>query len=172
MNAIGSMVKTWLQTEGYAPQDVNNPKTEWMMQATVKAWKHFIFQPKGVDEFIAIQSSWTFNDAQLEFLRTLQARDAARFFWNIRMELLWKPTEFEMLPPKNGIPAGFRFTRQLSYDGELSRGEFMKALREVHKCETFLGWSIEREMELAQIPDTPGVHLAFEHAPPAPASSG
>jgi hypothetical protein len=152
MNELQKMVHGWLDAEGYQTTDVSSANAEWLLQLTMpNGWKHFVVQPKGHQEALEIVSTFTFSPEELRFLASLSARRAREFLWELRMRLVFVQTEFALLAPKDGFHEGLQFVRHLSYDG-LTRNQFLEGLREVHKCEMFVGWMVTRERELAAPP--------------------
>lgn len=163
MNRIGKMIIEWLESEGYKP--TVKPEVdglEWAIDAKMpNGWVHTILLPEGQKDAVEIRSRFTFTEEEIEFLKELPAQQAIELLWDMRMGLLFRSTEFQILPPQDEFPQGFDFVRQISYDGGLSRHTFMEALREVHKCLLFVNWSLTRKRELAEIPSSPTLKARF-----------
>lgn len=160
MNEMGRMVEAWLAAEGYAPELQDHPETHWVLVARMpNGWTHTILQPRDKEEVVVVQSAFAFSEPERRFLATLPPPRKVELLWEMRMTLLFRPTEFDMMPLEDGFPLGFQFHRELSYDG-LTRNQFMEGLREVHKCCLYASWAVARERELREAPAAQEVRVS------------
>lgn len=153
LNNVGKMVKRWLENEDYSPE-VNPPEgpARWIITATLpNDWSYNVAQLENREETVRIGTHLNLEEESRDFLANLPVRRTVELLWEIKFELLFKDTEFEVIDDERGIPNQFLFSRQLSYDGGLDRNTFMEALREVHKCNLYVSWIVAREQDLETV---------------------
>ena len=137
-------IKTWLVQEGLFKEEVPQENLYFQMAAEfpAKSGRHLsIIQPKSHEDLVVVFSRIRLADAHQKALAALPPKERERLLWNMRYDLLFQDSSFE-IEPGGGDLQSIRFTREIYYDG-LTKNELMQAIRNNFKCELYVVWKFQ-----------------------------
>jgi len=100
-----------------------------------------IIQPKNRKDMIVVFSRIRLADVHQKAISALQPQERERLLWQMRYNLLFQQSSFEMEPGKGELKS-IHFSREIYYDG-LNKNKLMEAVRENFKCELYVVWKFQ-----------------------------
>jgi len=152
-------IKTWLVQEGLFKEEVPQESLYFQLAAEfpAKSGRHLsIIQPKSHEDMIVVFSRIRLADSHLLALAAMPPKDRDRLLWQMRYDLLFQDSSFEM-EPGGGDLQSIRFTREIYYDG-LTKNKLMETVRENFKCELYVVWKFQEifgEMQANRVSSPP-----------------
>ena len=140
--SLKTMIKAWLEDEGYLKREVEdlNADFHFIIEVPPQSGQMIdIINPKERD-IILVASGIKLSENHYKALIGLDEKEREKFMWEIRFDLLFLSTEFQIIPSAT-TPQLFQFTRKL-YAEDLTRQALMDAISEVHKCKLYIIWKM------------------------------
>jgi hypothetical protein len=137
-------IKTWLVQEGLFKEELEAENLYFQLGAEfpAKSGRHLsIIQPKNHEDMIVVFSRIRLADAHQKALAAMPPKGRERFLWQMRYDLLFQDSGFEIEPGGNDLQS-IRFMREIYYDG-LTKNKLMEAIRENFKCELYVVWKFQ-----------------------------
>ncbi len=137
-------IKSWLAAEGLFKEEIAQEHLYFQIAAEfpAKSGRHLsIIQPKSHEDVVVVFSRIRLADAHQKALAALPAKERERLLWQMRYDLLFQDSSFE-IEPGGGDLQSIRFTREIYYDG-LTKNELMQAIRSNFKCELYVVWKFQ-----------------------------
>ncbi len=152
-------IKTWLTKEGlFKNEDLDEDfHFHYAAEYPAGTGRHIsIAQASNREDAIVVYSRIRLAEPHKNAWQAMPARERDRLIWQMRYDLLFQESSFEMMP-RGGDLEVIRFTRELFYDG-LNKNKFMEALRENFKCELYVVWKFQEifgDGQASRAPDPP-----------------
>jgi len=137
-------IQNWLTQEGLFKEMVQEENLCFHIAAEYPAGsgRHVsILQPKNHEDMIVVFSRIRLAEEHQKAIAALPPKEKDRLLWQMRYDLLFQESSFEMEPGK-GEMQSIRFTREIYYDG-LNKNMLMEAVRENFKCELYVVWKFQ-----------------------------
>ncbi|MCK9566663.1 MAG: DUF2299 family protein [Methanothrix sp.] len=152
-------IKNWLVQEGLFKEEIPQESLYFQIAAEfpAKSGRHLsVIQPKSHEDMIVVFSRIRLADSHQKALAAMPPKDRDRLLWQMRYDLLFQDSSFEM-EPGGGDLQSIRFTREIYYDG-LTKNTLMEAVRENFKCELYVVWKFQEifgEMQANRVSSPP-----------------
>jgi hypothetical protein len=146
IDEVSRKIMTWLSEEGIYKDKVTDDKTHFHFAAEFPQGSGRlidIVQPKNRDDLIVLGNGLMFSPEHLEKLREMDVAERTEFLWDIKFQLLFRESNFQMIPDGNN-PIRIHFTREIHYDG-LNKNKLMEAIRENYRCNLFVIWKFIKQ---------------------------
>ncbi len=137
-------IKTWLSQENLFKEEVQGESLYFQIAAEFPAssGRHLsIIQPRDHEDMIVVFSRIMLAQVHQKALSALPPQEKERFVWQMRYDLLFQDSSFE-IEPAGADMQSIRFTREIYYDG-LTKNKLMEAIRENFKCELYVVWKFQ-----------------------------
>jgi len=141
---IRDKVKVWLNQEALFKEELEDENLYFQLAAEYppKSGRHLsIIQPKNHEDMLVVFSRIRLADPHKAALSSMPPKEKERLIWQIRYDLLFHDTSFEMESDESGLQS-IRFMREIYYDG-LTKNKLMEAIRENFKCELYIVWKFQ-----------------------------
>jgi hypothetical protein len=131
------LIENWMQDRGLAipsEQEDEESKRELNFKYDGKTdigLGFAIIQPKRAKRVVIMVSRVDIAKPHKDALGSMKVRKFEDFMWEIKKELVFAPTTFQILPPE-GIPESIQFSREISFD-ELTEGKLADTLGSIMK---------------------------------------
>jgi len=98
--------------------------------------------PKPREDILLIVSATALSKEYYDALKAMSVKKRMDILWDIRFELLFKGSEFQMITGPEDLQR-IQFIRPLRFDG-LNQNILMDAIREDFRCHLFIEWTMMR----------------------------
>jgi hypothetical protein len=150
-----NLIETWLTEEGYTFENVEDERAIFHVSLIYPPESPFrvdLVQPKrDVPDLLLVGAGVTVAQKHRDAFARLTLDDRRGFLWDFCFVVGNRPVEFELHHPEFVLER-FSATAPVYRDG-LTKHEFMRALREVHRTKLLCIWKIQ---EFGDEPDGPG----------------
>ncbi len=141
---IRNKISSWLTAEELLKEQIQDENLYFHFAAEFPAHsgRHCsIIQPLNRQDMIVVFSRIRLADTHRAALAALPAKEKEHFLWQMRYDLLFCQSSFEM-EQADGELQSMRFSREIYYDG-LTKNKLMEAIRENFKCELYVVWKFQ-----------------------------
>ncbi|HUV02362.1 MAG TPA: DUF2299 family protein [Desulfobacteria bacterium] len=145
VDEIMRVVREWLVEEGvYKDKRVDDSATyHFVVEFPPNTGRLAdIIQPKEREDLLVIASGIGLPKEHYEALNSMQKPKRKEILWDIRFQLLFRESDFQMIPSAEDLQK-IQFTRPLHFDG-LTKNKFIECLREDYKCNLFILWKMKQ----------------------------
>ncbi len=145
--SLKEMIKAWLEDENMLKQEIDDENADFHLILEVPPGSNQVIDiiaPKNKG-LILVASGVKLSDEHYSGVMGMNAKEREKLMWEIRFQLLFLNTEFQILPDAN-TPQLFQFTRKL-YQENLTRQMLMDAISEVHKCKLYIIWKMREKFD-------------------------
>lgn len=145
VDEIMRKVREWLVEEGiYKDKAIDEDTTyHFVVENPPRSGRltHLV-QPKAREDLLLIASAIDLSQEHYEALKAMPKPKREEILWDIRFQLLFRESEFQMVPSAEELKT-IQFTRPIYFDG-LTKDRLMGCLREDFKANLFIIWKMKQ----------------------------
>lgn len=138
-------IKDWLTDEEIFKKQMPDDSAHAHFQIEFPARSGHLMDiifPKPREDIILIVGGAGLTKEHHDKLKAMPDKERKDLLWNMRFDLLFKESEFNMLPNPDDLQS-IQFLRPLRLDG-LTRNIIMDAIRDNYRCVLYVMWTMSR----------------------------